>query len=364
MKKKCIAFLIAAAMVLTMAGCQKGGEEESSESNKKYEVALSMDVGSIDDRSFNQGSWEGVQAYAKEHNLTSKYYEPTEKSDDAYTKSLELAVKGGAKIVVCPGYLYEVPVYNMQKKYPDVKFVILDGSPHDGNGNSEIMDNTHSIFYAEEQAGFLAGYAAVMDGNRKLGFMGGIAVPAVIRFGYGFIQGADYAGKQLGLSKGDLEMKYTYVGNFDATPDNMSKAAAWYNEGTDTIFACGGGVGNSVMKAAMFVDKTVIGVDVDQSGESDTVITSAVKNLQKSVYDVLDSFYKGKFEGGVSVVLGSESGNVLLPMKNSKFKTFSQADYDEIYQMIVDGKIQIHKDDVAQDAKGVPTEIVVTELIK
>lgn len=363
MKKIWIGMLMA-AVILGAAGCSKSGEGESAEANKSYEIALSMDVGSIDDRSFNQGSWEGVQAYASEHNLSSKYYEPAEKSDDAYTKSLELAVRGGAKIVVCPGYLYEVPVYNMQRKYPDVKFVILDGSPHDAAGNSEIAENTHSIFYAEEQAGFLAGYAAVKDGNRKVGFMGGIAVPAVIRFGYGFIQGADYAGQELGLSKGDLEVKYTYVGNFDSTPDNMSKAAAWYNEGTDTIFACGGGVGNSVMKAAMFVDKTVIGVDVDQSGESDTVMTSAVKNLQKSIYDVLDSFYKGEFEGGVSVVLGAESENVLLPMETSRFKTFSQTDYDRIYKRIVDGEIRIYKDDVAEDAMGVPTEIVVTELIK
>lgn len=364
MKKKWITFLMAAVFICAVTGCGKNESEDASQTGKTYEIALSMDAGSIDDRSFNQGSWEGVQTYAKEHNLSSKYYEPTEKSDDAYIKSIELAVKGGAKIIVCPGYLYEVPIYQMQKKYPDVKFVILDGSPHDAEGNAEIMDNTHSIFYAEEQAGFLAGYAAVLEGNRKLGFMGGIAVPAVIRFGYGYIQGADYAGKQLGLSKGELEMKYTYVGNFDATPDNMSKAAAWYNEGTDVIFACGGGVGNSAMKAAMFVDKTVIGVDVDQSGESDTVVTSAMKNLQKSVYDVLDSFYQDKFEGGVSVVLGVESDNVLLPMETSRFKNFTQKDYDAIYKKIVDGDVTIYKDDIGKSAKDVPADIVVTEVIK
>lgn len=384
MKKKLVSLLMAATMALTaLSGCASNGGNAGNNGNTGdagttaagetaaqqetaggAEIALITDVGTIDDKSFNQGSWEGVAAYAKENNISHKYYKPSEKSDDAIMTSIDLAVKGGAKVIVCPGFLFEVPIYNAQVKYPDIKFILIDGAPHNGDYNYDIKENTKAIYYAEEQAGFLAGYAAVQEGYRNLGFMGGIAVPAVVRFGYGYIQGADYAAKELGLAEGDINIKYTYVGNFDASPENMSKAAAWFNEGTELIFACGGGVGNSVMKAAESAGTKVIGVDVDQSGESDTVITSAMKNLSKSVYDSLDEYYNDKFQGGVAITLDATTNNVQLPMESSRFEKFTQEQYDAVYKQIVDGTIQIGKHDIAEDAADVPTTIVKVESIK
>lgn len=380
MKKKIISMLLATAMVSTLLmGCGGSGtkqepkkEEQKTEqtgdkpadSEQGNEIALITDVGTIDDKSFNQGSWEGVEQFAKESGKTHKYYKPTEKSDAACITAIELAIKGGAKVIVCPGFLFEVPVFKMQSKYPDTKFILIDGAPHDVDKPVEVTDNTRSIFYAEEQSGYLAGYAAVKDGYRKLGFMGGIAVPAVVRFGYGYIQGADAAAKELGLAKDEVEIKYTYVGNFEATPENETKASSWFTGGTEVIFACGGAVGNSVMKAAEKGKKAVIGVDVDQSGESETVITSAMKNLKNSVYETLKTVYDDKFEGGKSVVLGADTGNVLLAMETAKFKTFSKEDYDKIYKEIVDGKVSIGKDDIAKSADEVPTELVKVENIK
>lgn len=384
MKKKLVSLLMAATMALTaLSGCASNGGNAGNNGNTGdagttaagetaaqqetaggAEIALITDVGTIDDKSFNQGSWEGVAAYAKENNISHKYYKPSEKSDDAIMTSIDLAVKGGAKVIVCPGFLFEVPIYNAQVKYPDIKFILIDGAPHNGDYNYDIKENTKAIYYAEEQAGFLAGYAAVQEGYRNLGFMGGIAVPAVVRFGYGYIQGADYAAKELGLAEGDINIKYTYVGNFDASPENMSKAAAWFNEGTELIFACGGGVGNSVMKAAESAGTKVIGVDVDQSGESDTVITSAMKNLSKSVYDSLDEYYNDKFQGGVAITLDATTNNVQLPMESSRFEKFTQEQYDAVYNQIVDGTIQIGKNDIAEDAADVPTTIVKVESIK
>lgn len=361
MKKRILSLALIATLGLSLVGC--GTATEKKEDNKS-EIALITDVGTIDDKSFNQGAWEGVKSYAEENNKTYKYYKPIEKSESACIDSIKLAIKAGAKVVVCPGFLFNVPVFKMQTEYPDVKFIFLDGVPNNGDFVPNIAPNTHSILFAEEQAGFLAGYAAVIDGYKNLGFMGGIAVPAVVRYGYGYIQGADYAAKELGLSKDDITIKYTYVGNFDASPENMSKASAWYNEGTDVIFACGGAVGNSVMKAAETAKKKVIGVDVDQSGESDTVITSSMKNLKKSVYDTIDSIYKDKFEGGVAVTLGADSGNVLLPMETSKFNKFSKEKYDEIYKKIISGDIKISKDDAAEDATGVPNKLVKIDLVK
>lgn len=355
MKKKLLSLSLAVMMVFSLAAC--GG---SSAANTN-ELALITDVGTIDDKSFNQGSWEGLEKYATEKNITHKYYKPAEKSDEACLTSIDLAVKGGAKVIVTPGFLFESPIGQAQSKYPDIKFIILDAAPIVG-GNVSISDNVMSIFYAEEQAGYLAGYAAVTEGYTQLGFMGGIAVPAVIRYGYGFIQGADAAAKDLGVS--NVNIKYTYTGNFDATPENQAKAAAWYNEGTECIFACGGAVGNSVMKAAEAAGKYVIGVDVDQSSESETVITSAMKQLGTSVYDALASYYDGNFAGGISVTLTAKENGIQLPMETSKFKVFDQAKYDELYKGLQDGTIVVGNDSIAADAAEVPTEIVTVESIQ
>ena len=386
MKKRVLSVVLAAAMAASLAGCvqkpgsagsksskdagtaaesgsEAGGTQKAEGSKEGYELALITDVGTIDDKSFNQGSWEGLERYAKDHSLTSKYYKPNEKSDEACINSINLAVKGGAKVIVTPGFLFEVPIYEAQAKYPDIKFIIIDAEPKSGE-DVKIESNVLSIFYAEEQAGYLAGYAAVTEGYTQLGFMGGIAVPAVIRYGYGFIQGADAAAKDMGLEPGSVSVKYTYVGNFDASPENNAKAAAWYNEGTQCIFACGGGVGNSVMKAAESAGKVVIGVDVDQSAESDTVITSAMKNLGDSVYDAVASYYDGKFDGGKSVTLDAKENGIMLPMETSKFKVFSQEKYDELYGKLKDGTIKVANDTVAREAGGVPTDIVKVDLIK
>lgn len=347
-------------------------EATTEAASDQYEIALITDIGTIDDKSFNQGAWEGVEAYASENSKTFKYYKPTEKSDEAYLTSIDLAIKGGAKVIVCPGYLFEVPVHTAQAKYPDIDFIILDGVPHAGDYVPDIAANSYSIFYAEQEAGFLAGYAIVKEGYTKLGFMGGIAVPAVIRYGYGFVQGAEYAAKELGLAAGSIDLKYTYVGNFDASPDNQAKAASWYNEGTEVIFACGGAVGNSVMKAAEAASTKVIGVDVDQSSESDTVITSSMKNLKKSVYDALGTFYGNTFPGGTSVSLDATTEGVELPMDSSKFTKFTKDDYTAIYDKIVKKEFTILNDTTAvdasgaviADASGLPVEDVKVDVVK
>ncbi|SHK13827.1 BMP family lipoprotein [Hespellia stercorisuis] len=365
MKKKILSLLLAGAMVMGMAGCASkptadGGSTKGSGGG--YELALITDVGTIDDKSFNQGSWEGLEKYAKDNDLTCKYYKPSEKSDEACSTAIDLAVKGGAKVIVTPGFLFEVPILNAQTKYPDVTFVIIDAAPQDADGNQTIEKNVLSIFYAEQQAGYLAGYAAVEEGYTQLGFMGGIAVPAVIRYGYGFIEGADAAAKELGIA--DVNVKYTYMGNFDASPEAQTKAASWYKEGTQCIFACGGGVGNSVMKAAEAAGTYVIGVDVDQSSESDTVITSAMKNLGDSVYNAVGSYYDGSFEGGKILTLTAKENGIELPMDSSKFKVFNQEKYDALYAKLQDGTIKVDDDSVATDATGVPTEIVKVENIQ
>ncbi|WP_426349084.1 BMP family lipoprotein [Alloiococcus sp. CFN-8] len=345
--KKLLSMILAGALAISIVGCagdSNEGGDKGTGSKDGYELALITDVGTIDDRSFNQGAWEGLEKYAKENDITHKYYQPKEKTDQAYLETIQLAVEAGAKVIVCPGYLFEPAVFQAQTLYEDVNFIILDGYPHNGDYVPVIEDNVYSVFYAEEQAGFLAGYAAVKEGYTKLGFMGGMAVPAVVRFGYGFVQGAEYAAKEMGIS--DIEVKYNYTGGFDATPEAQATAASWYQSGTEVIFACGGAVGNSVMAAAEAAGegKFVIGVDVDQSGESETVITSSMKMLSNSVYDGLKAYYDGSFPGGKSVTLNASVDGVGLPMENSKFEKFTQEDYDAIYSKIKADEIDIFKD--------------------
>ncbi len=332
-----------------------------------YEIAMVTDIGTIDDKSFNQGTWEGIVAYAEANGKTYNYYQPTAQSTDIYLDMIEQAVNAGAKVVVTPGFLFEQPIFIAQDMYPDVSFVLIDGNPNDGDGSKpegpefRTEANAVGIVYAEEQAGFLAGFAAVKDGYTKLGFMGGMAVPAVVRFGYGFVQGAEYAAKELGI--GGLQMNYHYTGGFDATPEAQALAASWYNSGIEVIFACGGAVGNSVMAAAEAANGKVIGVDVDQSGESETVITSAAKGLAASVEQTLEAFYAGTFPGGEAQVKDATLDGVSLPMETSRFNTFSQADYDAVFAKLAAGEITLLNDATVASASEIPvTTMTVTEI--
>ena len=387
MKKKAMSLLLTAAMAVTMlAGCGNSDEgaadgstttapeaetteqaavegteaAASDESTDGYELALVIDVGTIDDKSFNQGSWEGIQRYAEESGIPCKYYKSAEATTDSFQETIGLAVEGGAKTIVCPGFLFEEPIYNMQNQYPDVHFILVDGEPHDADYNYETAANTMPILYQEDQAGFLAGYAAVKDGYTKLGFMGGMALPAVIPYGYGYLAGANYAAEEMGIS--GVEVTYYYTGSFDATPEAQTMAASWYNAGTEVIFACGGSVGNSVMAAAEASDGKVIGVDVDQSSESATVITSAMKMLSNSVYDAVKSGYDGSFKGGETAVFNAANDGVGLPMETSQFTTFTQADYDAIFAKIVSGEIAIDNDYEKEISDLALPNITVTEV--
>lgn len=380
--KKLLAVVLAGALALSMAACgapaQSSAPSESAPADAtpsesapadaapaedgKFELALITDIGTIDDKSFNQGAWEGLKQYAEENNVSHKYYKPTEKSNDAYLSAIELAVKGGAKVIVTPGFLFEEPIFIAQDQYPDVKFILVDGNPHDADYNYRTAENAVGILYAEEQVGYLAGYAAVKDGMTKLGFMGGMAVPAVVRYGYGYVQGAEAAAKEMGLADGAVTMNYHYTGGFDATPEAQTLAASWYQSGTEVIFACGGAVGNSAMAAAESANGKVIGVDVDQAAESATVITSAMKGLGVSVYDAIKAYYAGSFPGGKGLIYDASNNGISLPMETSKFTTFAQADYDALFAKLASGEVKMVKDldDAGNEVKvtDIPTAAV------
>ena len=331
MKKLLAALLVLGMMLMGVAALAEGDG---------YELALVTDVGNIDDQSFNQSSYEGMVAYAEENGLTYAYYRPSEDSDEARLEQIHNAVSNGAKVVILPGYLFAASAGEAQTTYPDVDFIVLDTEPEGGN-----TANTVSILYQEEQAGFLAGYAVVKDGYTKLGYIGGMDVPAVIRFGYGFIQGAEYAAQEMGV---EVEMKYWYSYSFNPSDDIKNKAASWYTEGTEVIFSCGGGIYNSVVAAAEEGNGKVVGVDSDQAHVSETIITSAMKDLPNSVILALTRLYDNGGEwpedmAGVTQNLGAADNCVGLPTAETswRFNTFTVDEYNAIYEQVKSGEITI-----------------------
>lgn len=365
--KKMLAILMSIMMVgMVLAGCASDNEGEAEADG--FEIALITDKGNIDDKSFNQGAWEGVVEFAEAEDITHKYYKPEEASDAGYLAAIDLAVTGGAKVIVTPGFLFEVPIYEAQTKYPEVKFILLDGAPHTADYSTfETKENVASVMYSEEESGYLAGYAAVMDGMTKLGFMGGMAVPAVQAFGYGYLQGAEAAATELGLGDGAVEVTYHYTGNFEETDNNKATAKTMYQEGAEVIFAAGGAVGKSVMSAAAESDAKVIGVDVDQRYDSETVITSATKGLAASVVAVLESIYKtdswatysakttyfNAANDGVGLpteVIGEEGADAF-----DRFESFDKAAYDTVFATLTDGSVELVRTFEVADANGYAT---------
>ena len=346
--KKFLAMVLTAAMAFSLVACggssnASSAASEGSTSGSKTDVAFVTDVGNIDDQSFNQYTWQGVKDFCAANNLNANYYRPTEDSDSARLEQMDNAVNDGAKAIVVAGYLFGSSIAEAQTKYPDVQFLALDVSAFD-LGDSTAAANTALITYREEQAGYLAGYAAVYDGYKKLGFLGGMAVPAVIRYGYGFVQGAEAAAKEIGAT--DVSINYWYSGDFKATDEVKTKMDSWYSAGTEVVFACGGPVCQSCDAAAQANGGKMIGVDVDQSGQFDTVITSATKGLAESVNEALtDSLNNGwKFTeaySGKETKLGAAENCVGLPMETSKFNKFTQEQYDAMYASIVDGTLVI-----------------------
>ena len=345
-----VAGAAAAAAALTACGGSSSSTSTASSTassaaseaaSKITKVALTCDTGTIDDESFNQACWSAVSSYMGDD---CQYYIPeADASDEDRETMIRQAVNDGADVIVCVGYLYGASLAWAADQYPDVKFIAVDVTQGD-IGTDAIPANCYCITFKEEQAGYLAGYAIAKDGKTKLGFLGGMAVPAVIRYGYGFVQGADAAAKEIGAT--DVNIKYWYSGDFAATDEVKNKMDGWYSEGTEVVFACGGPVCQSCDAAAQANGGKMIGVDVDQSGRYDTVITSAMKGLAESVNEALtDSMNNGwKFTetyAGKETKLGAAENCVGLPMETSKFNKFTQEQYDAMYASIVDGTLTI-----------------------
>ncbi|WP_337649791.1 BMP family ABC transporter substrate-binding protein [Flavonifractor sp.] len=331
-------------------------EDSMTSADSKYQVAFVTDVGQLKDKSFNQGTFDGVKLYAAANGLSYKYYQPangSEATDDDRYDAMKAAVEGGADVVVCAGYLQEAALKKAAIENPETPFVFIDGYPlTDDAGNT--LSNVAGIAFKEEQAGYLAGYAAVMDGFTKLGFSGGGGGtnPACCRFGYGYVQGANHAAEELGITV-DMNYSWQYGSTFSASTDLQTMINGWYVNGTEIVFACGGSMFQSIVAAASANDKFVIGVDVDQSGESEYVVTSAMKGLADAVQWAVAKVYDGTFDtiGGQQTSLGVADNAVELPTgaDSWRFESFTVEKYESLYQQMVDGTLVVDDDYTVMD---------------
>ena len=364
--KKILALLLALIMVLSMAACGAKTEapaqgapaaddgavsaddipDEMTSSDGTYQVAFIADVGQLKDKSFNQGTYDGVKLFAAANGKTYKYYQPAngdQATDNDRLDAFVLACKNGAEIVVAAGFIQTAALRDAAIAYPDIKFVFIDGSPMTDDSGATLT-NVAAVAFKEEQCGYLAGYATVMEGYTKLGFMGGGGGtnPSCQRYGYGFAQGASAAAAELGTQV-ELNYSWAYGATFTASPELQTMATGWYANGTEVIFCCGGTMFQSVAAAASAEDGLVVGVDVDQSYDSPTVITSALKGLADATQWALAKYYDGQWDqvGGVATSLGAADGAVGLPTATWSMTEWTVEDYEALFAKISAGEVQI-----------------------
>ena len=391
MKKKALSLVLASAMVASLVGCGSSAETETPSAaetttteaaateaaatdaatteaaateaattdNSDKKIAMITDSGDITDGSFNQITWETCVAYGEANGIETQYYKPAEDTDEERINAVDLAVAEGATVVVMPGYLFGPAIAEEQDLYPDVTFIAVDVTEGDivnlAGESVALGSNVYICSFQEEQAGYLAGYAAVKDGYTSLGFLGGIAVPAVIRYGFGYIQGINAAAEEMGV---DVDVKYYYGGQFYGDDAITARMEGWYADGTQVVFACGGGIYTSAVDAAAQYDGKVIGVDVDQFPKiGDACITSAMKGLGSAVEAALDAYTSGNWSsiGGKSEQLGLTQGDYLgLPTADASwgFKTFTKDEYETVLNGIKDGSITVSNDTENQPEVG------------
>lgn len=375
MKRKIMAVLLSAAMTGSLAGCGSTQNKNAADaSEEKMKVAMVTDSGDITDQSFNQMTYEACKAWGKENDIEFNYYKPQSDSDEARTASVDQAVADGANVIVLSGYVFAPTVIDESDLYPEVKFLALDvsagdicekgiGEGYDYNPDHYNVtdyyneDNVYCCTYQEELSGFMAGYAAVMLGYRHLGFLGGMSVPAVNRYGYGYVQGADAAAKELGITD-EVQVEYVCGGQFYGDADITAYMDTWYgSKGVEVVFACGGGIYTSAAEAAVKTGGKVIGVDSDQSATIDDykeglTVTSAMKGLQVTIDNVLDAILDNEWDKYVGKIenLGMESPDpaenyVQLPEETTQWDgTFTKEDYQKLVQRMYNGEYEVSSD--------------------
>ena len=352
MKKKVIALVLSALMVTGLVGC---GSDNNSSTTKEGAIKVGMvtDTGTIDDKSFNQGTWEGIKEAEKEFGLETTFMQPNGESESSYLTEIQNLYDSGYKFIVTPGYKFETAIYKAQSQYEDAKFVLIDGEPNDGKDNYLVADNTVAVYFAEEQSGFIAGVAAAVElKTGDFGFIGGMEIPSVKKFNYGFQQGVAYANENYGTNVSLKTENIVYSNSFVDTALGQQLAAQMYDRGVKAIFAAAGGVGNGVITEAKSrvvngEEVWVIGVDSDQyadgiyEGNKSVVLTSAIKKIDEATYQMIEKQLNDEFPGGETLRFDAANGGVGIPAENPNLSEDTVTKVNEVLEAIKSGDIVV-----------------------
>lgn len=356
MKKRLLGKLVGSILLISLlVGC---GSESASKEPSKFEmletelrVGMVTNSGTIDDRSFNQGTWEGIKDTVKQ----TKYLQPNGETEADYLQQIANLYDADYRFIVTPGYKFETAIYIAQMKYPDAKFVLIDGSPRDHAGGITVASNTVAIYFAEQEAGFLAGVAAAKQiGTGEFGFIGGMEIPSVKRYKSGFAQGLVYANEHLGTHISLKDENIVYIGSFDDKAGGQQLSAQMYDRGVKAIFAAAGDVGLGVIteakgRAAKGEEAWVIGVDVDQymdgiyeaQNNQSVILTSAIKYLDQATYDMIKAEVEGRFPGGQTLTFDVNNNGVGIPEQNPNLSEETINTVREVNEQIKAGNIVV-----------------------
>ena len=355
MKKRWLSLATVGLIMALLVGCgsNNAGSSGSGDSKASFKIGMVTDAGTIDDKSFNQGTWEGVVQAGEEFGLDTKYLKPQGTTEADYLTEIGNLYDAGYKFIVTPGFKFETAIYAAQDKYPDAKFVLIDGEPRNANYESKINSNTVGIYYAEHESGFIAAVAAAVQLQEgALGFIGGMEVPAVQKFNWGFQQGVKYANENYGTNMTIDADNVIYQGTFDNIAAGGQLAAQMYDKGVKAIFTAAGGVGIGAIseaktRAESGDDVWIIGVDVDQyaegiyNGDKSIILTSAMKKITVSTFDMIKAEVEGKFEGGKTITFDAKNDGVGIPAENPNLSDDAVAKAKEVFEKIKSGDIVV-----------------------
>jgi basic membrane protein A len=338
--------LLLVAVTLLLSGCF----EQSSGALK---VGMVTDSGTIDDKSFNQGTWEGVLKAGKEFKLNTKYLKPVGTTEADYVKEIGNLYDAGYKLVICPGFKFETAIFQAQSKYTDCNFVLIDGNPHSGDYKAVVKSNTVPIFFAEHESGFLAGVATALQlKTGEVGFIGGMEIPPVQKFNWGFQQGILYANSKLGTKIVMNAKNVIYQGSFDNVAAGQALAAQMFDQGVKAIFCAAGGVGIGAINEAKARAKAgqtvwIVGVDSDQyntgiyEGQKSVILTSAMKRVDSAAYDMIKAQLDGVFPGGKTLTFNAKNNGIGIPKNNPNLSSEVQQSVGEIFSKMQTNEIVI-----------------------
>ncbi|ABR36257.1 BMP family lipoprotein [Clostridium beijerinckii] len=315
MKKRLLSLLAVSAITVTLfAGCGSSGSgtstaDKGSSNAKEYQVAMVTDTGGVNDQSFNQSSWEGLQNFEK-NNKGAKvsYLESKQESD--YATNLDKVVDSGNKLVWGIGFAMSDAILKAAKSNPDVNYAIVDNSYGD-----DTPANVTGVMFNAQEPSFIVGYiAAKTTKTGKVGFVGGIKSGIIDQFQYGYQAGVQYAAKELGK---DITVDVQYAESFSDASKGKAIANKMFSSGCDIVFHAAGGVGVGVIEAAKEANKFAIGVDRDQAYLApDNVLTSALKLANVAVENLSKEAMSGNKIGGKTYTYGLKENAVGIPTEN------------------------------------------------